>query len=313
MIVAIQANPINQFKPETDTTWLLANEFFKRKYRLFFYTPSNLYYKNGRVCALGNFIEVISYNPMKYKKSRPEHLDLTKAQVLLIRQDPPFNIEYITTTYLLELIKDKVLIINNPTEIRNSPEKLSVLNFPQFLPPTIVASNSNSEITRFIKTYHDVVIKPIYAYGGIDVKKIFNHTKNPNLIIARYLKKYGNFILQKYLGKVKDGDKRILLFDGEIIGAFKRVPKTGEFRANMALGSTPITTQVTKRELEICKYLKPELKRRKLFFVGLDIIDNYLIEINVTSPTGLVALNALYNQRVEALIVNKIEAKLVNI
>lgn len=309
-IIAIQMDPLHKISFATDSSWLIANELFKRKFTVFVYTPKNLFYQNGEVYAAGNFIKVKSYFPAEYSKEKSQIIQLKDAAAILIRQDPPFNMEYITTTYLLELIKNETLIINNPTEIRNYPEKISTLNLPTLVPPTIIASSNIKQVMEFIDNYKQVVIKPIYAFGGMDIKMLTRETPNLKSIITRYLRKYGNFLLQQYLPSIKEGDKRIILIDGEILGAIKRVPVEQDFRANLAAGGTATTTKLTSTDLDICKQLKPELKKRGLFFVGIDIIDKYLIEINVTSPTGLVAINKLYNKNVEVEIVNKIESKL---
>ncbi len=311
-IIAIQMDTLSKLSFETDSTWLISCKLFERKFNLFIYTPKNLFYKNGKVYAYGNFVDIISYAPAKYKKAKAQTINLEKTKAILIRQNPPFNMEYITTTYLLELIKDKTLIINNPTEIRNYPEKLSVLNFPELIPPTIIASSNLLEITQFIEAHQEVVLKPIYAFGGFDIKKLTPQDNNTKEIIKKYLRKYGSFILQKYLPMVKQGDKRIILVDGEILGVMRRVPNSEDFRANLAAGGTAQPTELTKQEAEICNRLKPELKKRGLFIVGIDIIGEHLIEINVTSPTGLVAINILYNRKVETEIVNQIETKLLS-
>ncbi|KIE04758.1 Glutathione synthetase [Candidatus Jidaibacter acanthamoeba] len=309
-IVAIQMDPLNKISFATDSSWLIAYELFKRGFALFIYTPRNLFYRDDEVCARGNFIEIDVYFPAKYNISKTTVINLAKTKAVIIRQNPPFNMEYITTTYLLELIKDKTFIINNPTEIRNYAEKLCVLNFPSLTPATLIASSNAPEVMHFIETHKQVVIKPIYAFGGLDIEKIKSTTYNIKGILNKYVRKYGNFILQQYLPSIREGDKRIILLDGEILGAIKRVPEEQDFRANLVVGGSAQTTELSERDHEICLALKPELKKRGLFFVGIDIIDKYLIEINVTSPTGLVAINRLYNKNVEVEIANQIESKL---
>jgi len=312
-IIAIQADPLSKINAKSDSTWLLMNEFKRRGYQLFYYTPNNLLQLNGKILAIGNLITIKKYQPMVYEVGKRQTLDLENITAIMIRQNPPLNMEYLTTTYLLERIKHKVLILNNPSQIRNCPEKLFVTNFPQYCPPTIIASSYNNEIKKFIQHHKEVVIKPIYDFGGSYIKKLSYRSKSIKEIIKKYQLKFGNFIIQKFLPSVLNGDKRIILLDGEILGAIKRIPKAGDFRSNLIAGGRAERVEVTKTDLDICRTLRPELKRRGLLIAGIDIIDNFLIEINITSPTGLVAINKLYNRKTEIEVVNAIERKLKDV
>jgi glutathione synthase len=283
-ILAIQGNHPSKLNPLSDTTIFLANEIQKKNYKIFYYEPKDLSVVNSKVIAKGFFIE-FNYNKKKfYKILKKNILDLTKCQFLLIRQDPPFNQEYITTTYILDTIKDKIRIINNPTSIRNISEKLYSAKYLKFMPNTIFTQNID-EIKNFFTIHKKIILKPIHGFGGNDI-----HLLNKfNLkLIKKLIKKHNHIMLQKYLPRISKGDKRVFLIDGKITGAISRVPKKGSFLSNMSKGATPIATKLSKIEKKISKLIAKDMKKENIFFSGIDFIDQKLNgDINVTSPTGL--------------------------
>tara|TARA_B100001057_G_scaffold430995_1_gene458116 strand:+ start:1237 stop:2163 length:927 start_codon:yes stop_codon:yes gene_type:complete len=283
-IVAIQGNHPSKLNPVTDTSIFLANEIQKKKYKIFYYDPKNLSIIKSKVIAEGFFIK-LDYNHKKfYKILKKKKLNLSKCKFILIRQDPPFNLEYISTTYILDTIKNKVKIINNPTSIRNVSEKFYSARYQRYMPKTIFTQNLN-EIKKFFKTNSKVILKPAHGYGGNNI-----HLLNKfNLkFIKRYIKKHDHIICQKYLPKIKKGDKRVFLINGKIVGAISRVPKLGSFLSNMSKGAIPIKIKLTQIEKKICKLIASDLKKKNIFFAGIDFIDQKINgDINVTSPTGL--------------------------
>jgi glutathione synthase len=283
-ILAIQGNHPSKLNPLSDTTIFLANEIQKKNYKIFYYEPKDLSVVNSKVIAKGFFIE-FNYNKKKiYKILKKNILDLTKCKFLLIRQDPPFNQEYITTTYILDTIKDKIRIINNPTSIRNISEKLYSAKYLKFMPNTIFTQNID-EIKNFFTIHKKIILKPIHGFGGNDI-----HLLNKfNLkLIKKLIKKHNHIMCQKYLPKISKGDKRVFLIDGKITGAISRVPKKGSFLSNMSKGATPIATKLSKIEKKISKLVAKDMKKENIFFAGIDFIDQKLNgDINVTSPTGL--------------------------
>ena len=286
-IVAIQGNHPSKLNPKTDTSVFLANEIQKKKYRVFYYDPKDLSIIDTKVIAKGFFIK-FSYKDKKfYKIQKKQNLDLIKCKFILIRQDPPFNLEYISTTYILETIKSKVKIINNPTSIRNISEKLYSVKYQKFMPNTIFTQNIE-EIKNFFKKNKYVIIKPIHSFGGNDIHLL----KKFNLkFIRKLIKKHDHIMCQKYLPKISIGDKRVFLINGKICGAISRVPKKGSFLSNMSKGAIPKNIKLTKLEKRISKIIAKDLKKEQIFFAGFDFIDQKLNgDINVTSPTGLKTL-----------------------
>ena len=283
-IIAIQGNHPSKLNPKTDTSVFLAHEIQNKKYKIFYYSPKNLSVINSKVIAKGFFIK-FDYNKKKFFKIiNKKELDLSKCKFILIRQDPPFNLEYISTTYILDSIKDKVKIINNPTSIRNISEKLYSMKFQRFMPKTIFTKDVN-EIKKFIKIHKKVVIKPIHGFGGNDIYLL---DKFDSRLIQKFLKKHNHIMCQKYLPKISKGDKRVFLINGKVRGVISRIPKKGSFLSNMSKGAKPINTKLTKVENKISKLVAKDLKKEKIFFAGVDFIDQKLNgDINVTSPTGL--------------------------
>jgi glutathione synthase len=286
-IVAIQGNHPSKLNPVTDTSVFLANEIQNKSYKIFYYDPKDLSVINLKVIASGFFIK-FDYSKKKFFKIiKRQKLDLTKCKFILIRQDPPFNLEYISATYMLDNIKNKVKIINNPTSIRNVSEKLYSVRYQKYMPDTIFTQNIN-EIKKFFKKHKKVILKPIHSYSGNDI-----HLLNKfNLkLINQFIKKHDHIMCQKYLPKISKGDKRVFLINGKVCGAISRVPKKGSFLSNMSKGAKPINIQLTKIENKISKLIAKDLKKENIFFAGIDFIDQKLNgDINVTSPTGLKTL-----------------------
>ena len=284
-IVAIQGDNLRKINPNSDTSMFLANEVQKKKYKIFYYEPKNLSINNKKVIAFGNFIE-FNYSKNKFfKVIRKQKFELAKSKFILIRQDPPFNLEYITTTYILESIKSKVKIINNPSSIRNVSEKLYSIYFKKFMPDTIFSQDIN-DIKKFFIKNKKIIMKPIHGYGGNEIYLIKGKF-NKNLI-NKFIKKHGHVMFQKFLPKIKNGDKRVFIINGKVSGAISRVPKKGSILSNMSKGAIPTLTKLTKKEIKISKLVAIKLKKNDIYFAGIDFIDQKLNgDINVTSPTGL--------------------------
>ena len=283
-IIAIQGNHPSKLNPVTDTSIFLANEIQSRNYKIFYYDPKDLSIIDSRVVADGFFIK-FNYKDRKFFKIlKYQKLNLAKCKFILIRQDPPFNLEYISTTYILDTLKDNVKIVNDPTSIRNVSEKLFSTKYLKFMPQTIFSQNIK-EIKEFIKNHKKIILKPIHSFSGNDIHLI---TKFKSKLIKDFIKKHDHVMCQKYLPKIYKGDKRVFLINGKVVGAISRVPKKGSFLSNMSKGAKPINTKLTKIELTISKLIAKDLKKKKIFFAGIDFIDQKLSgDINVTSPTGL--------------------------
>jgi len=286
-IVAIQGNHPSKLNPVSDTSVFLANEIQKKNYKIFYYDPKNLSIINSKVIASGFFVKFNYSNKNFYKIFKKQKLDLTKCNFILIRQDPPFNLEYISATYILDSIQDKVRILNNPTSIRNISEKLYSVKYQKYMPSTIFTQNIN-EIKNFFKLHKNIILKPIHSYSGNDIHLL----KKFNLkFINRFIKKHDYIMCQKFLPNIFKGDKRVFLINGKVCGAISRVPKQGSFLSNMSKGAKPINTKLTKIENKVSKLIAKDLKRENIFFAGIDFIDQKLNgDINVTSPTGLKTL-----------------------
>ena len=283
-IVAIQGNHPSKLNPITDTSIFLANEIQNKNYRIFYYDPKNLSIINSKVVAEGFFIKFTYKQKKFFKILKEQKLDLTKCKFILIRQDPPFNLEYISTTYILDSIKTKVRVVNDPSSIRSISEKLYSAKYQKFMPNTIFTQNIN-EIKNFFKKNKKVILKPINSYSGNNIHLL---KKFDLKLIKKFIKKHDHIICQKYLPKIIHGDKRVFLINGKIVGAISRVPKKGSFLSNMSKGAKPINTKMTKEEKKISKLVANDLKKENIFFAGIDFIDQKLNgDINVTSPTGL--------------------------
>ena len=283
-IVAIQGNHPSKLNPITDTSIFLANEIQSKNYRIFYYDPKNLSIINSKVIAEGFFIKFTYKQKKFFKILKKQKLDLTKCKFILIRQDPPFNLEYISTTYILDTIKTKVRVINDPSSIRSISEKLYSAKYQKFMPNTIFTQNIN-EIRNFFKKNKKVILKPINSYSGNNIHLL---KKFDVKFIKNFIKKHDHIICQKYLPKIIHGDKRVFLINGKIVGAISRVPKKGSFLSNMSKGARPINTSLTRVEKKISKLIANNLRKENIFFAGIDFIDQKLNgDINVTSPTGL--------------------------
>ena len=286
-IVAIQGNHPSKLNPKTDTTVFLANEIQNKKYKIFYYDPKDLSIINSKVIAKGFFVKFNYQNKKFYKILKNQNLELVKCKYILIRQDPPFNLEYISTTYILETIKDKVKIINNPSSIRNISEKLYSTKYQKFMPNTIYTRNIN-EIKNFFKKNEYVILKPTHSFGGNDIYLL---NKFKLKFIKRFIKKHGHIICQRYLPGINKGDKRVFLINGKVCGVMSRVPKKNSFLSNISKGAVAKKTKLTKLEKGISKIVAKDLKKKQIYFAGIDFIDQKLNgDINVTSPTGLKTL-----------------------
>ena len=286
-IVAVQGNHPSKLNPTTDTSVFLANEIQNKKYKIFYYDPKDLSVINSKVIAKGFFIKFDYTQKKFFKILNKQKLDLTRCKFILIRQDPPFNLEYISATYILDTIKNKVNIINNPTSIRNVSEKLYSVKYQKYMPSTIFTQNID-EIKKFFKKNKKVILKPIHSFSGNNI-----HLLNKfNLkLVQKFIRQHDHIMCQKYLPKISKGDKRVFLINGKVCGAISRVPKKGSFLSNMSKGAKPINIKLTKTENKISKLVARDLKKENIYFAGIDFIDQKLNgDINVTSPTGLKTL-----------------------
>ena len=304
-IVAIQGNHPSTLNPVTDTSVFLANEIQNKKYNIFYYDPKNISIINSKVIAEGFFIKFDYSKKRFFKILKKQTLDLTKCKFILIRQDPPFNLEYISTTYILDNIKKKVKIINNPTSIRNISEKLYSAKYQKYMPNTIFTQNL-SEIKKFIKKNKKVILKPIHSYSGNDIHllKKFNAK-----LINKFIKKHDHVMCQKFLPKISKGDKRVFIINGKVCGAISRVPKVGSFLSNMSKGAKPINIKLSKIENKISRLIAKDLMKENIFFAGIDFIDQKLNgDINVTSPTGLKTLYDLSGKNLAEVFWKELKA-----
>ena len=286
-IVAVQGNNPSKLNPITDTSVFLAHEIQNKNYKVFYYDPKDLSIINSKVIAVGFFIEFNYKNKKFFKILKKQKLELTKCKFILIRQDPPFNLEYISATYILDAIKDKVKILNNPTSIRNVSEKLYSVKFQKYMPDTIFSQNID-EIKNFFKKHKKVILKPIHSYSGNDIHLLTSFNLK---LIKKFTKQHDHIMCQKFIPKISKGDKRVFLINGKVCGAISRVPKKGSYLSNMSKGATPINIKLTKMENKISKLIAKDLEKQNIFFAGIDFIDQKLNgDINVTSPTGLKTL-----------------------
>ena len=283
-IVAIQGNHPSKLNPVSDTSIFLGNEIQNKNYKIFYYEPKDLSIIRSKVIAKGYFIK-FNYTQKKFFKILKKcSLDLTKCKFILVRQDPPFNLEYISTTYILDTIRHKVKILNNPTSIRNVSEKLYSARYQKYMPSTIFTKNID-EIKKFFKKNSSVILKPIHSYSGNDVHLL---NKFDSKLINSFIKKHDHIMLQKFLPKISKGDKRVFIINGKVCGAISRIPKKGSILSNMSKGAIPINIKLSNHESKISKLIAKDLKKENIFFAGIDFIDQKLNgDINVTSPTGL--------------------------
>jgi glutathione synthase len=285
--VAVQMDPIQSVDIDADSTFALMLEAQKRGHALWHYHVRDLAFAAGRVVAWAHPVEVERKRGAHWRFGEEEELDLSTMDVVLMRQDPPFDMAYITATHILEHIHPKTLVVNDPASVRNAPEKLYVTHFPELMPETLVTADRR-QIMRFREKHGDIIIKPLFGNGGAGVFHVRPDDSNLNALIEMFTERSREpLVVQEYVPEVRRGDKRIILVDGIALGAINRVPAKGESRSNMHVGGRPEKTTLTPREREICHRIGPELRARGLIFVGIDVIGQYLTEINVTSPTGL--------------------------
>jgi glutathione synthase len=307
--VAVQMDPIERINVRGDSTFALLLEAQKRGHALSYYTPDRLALSDARVVAAVQPLTVRDKQGEHFTLGEAKRTDLATFDVVLLRQDPPFDLAYVTTTHLLERIHPKTLVVNDPREVRNAPEKMFVMEFPKLMPPTLVTRDL-AEIKAFRAAHDDIVMKPLYGKGGEAVFRLAKGDLNFGSLYELFAVTFREqWVVQKFLPAVKDGDKRIILVDGEFAGAVNRVPAPDDLRSNMVRGGTPKETDLTPREREICAAIGPALRERGLIFVGIDVIDGFLTEINVTSPTGIRAIQGLGGPDVAALIWDKIEQR----
>jgi glutathione synthase len=312
LTVAVQMDPLASINIAGDSSFALMLSAQERGHRLFHYAPEDLNYANGRVWAKAHPVTVQRVEGDHFCFGTPVPLDLgDEADVVLMRQDPPFDLGYITATHLLERIADRTLIVNDPREVRNAPEKVWVLDYARYMPPTLV-TRSVDEARAFLVEHGSIVVKPLHGNGGKAIFKIDASAQNLSSLIEVFNTAYREpHMVQAFLPEIAEGDKRIVLVDGEVAGAINRLPGEGEIRSNLAVGGRAEKTDLTAREQEICAALAPELKRRGLIFVGIDVIGGkWLTEINVTSPTGIVAIDRLNGTDTAAKIWDAIDARL---
>ena len=307
--VAVQMDPIARINIRGDSTFALLLEAQKRGHGLSYYTPDKLSLKGEELVAPVQALTVRDDVGDHFTLGEPKRETLSAFDVILLRQDPPFDLAYITSTHLLERIHPKTLVVNDPASVRNAPEKLFVMDFPQLMPPTLI-SRDLDEINAFRNQYGAVVMKPLHGHGGAAVFRILPQDMNFGSLFDMFSVTFREpWVIQRFLPEVKHGDKRIILVDGEFAGAVNRVPATDDLRSNMVRGGAAKATELSDREREICATLAPHLRKRGLLFVGIDVIDGNLTEINVTSPTGIRAIARLGGPDVAAMIWDAIEKK----
>ena len=309
LAVAIQMDPIDAIDINGDSTFAMALEAQSRGHRLFHYLPQDLSLREGRVIAKARPLDVRREEGNHFTLGEAETLDLADVDVVLMRQDPPFDMAYITATHILEHVHPQTLVVNDPVSVRNAPEKLFVTHFEGVMPPTLISS-SREEIIAFREKYKDIIVKPLYGNGGAGVFHIQPGDENLNSLLEMFEEMFREpVIAQRYLPEVRQGDKRIILVDGEPVGAINRVPAEGEARSNMHVGGRAERSDLTPREQEICATIGPALREQGLIFVGIDVIGDYMTEINVTSPTGIQEIDRYDGSNLSALIWDAIEKR----
>lgn len=309
LAVAVQMDPISAVDISGDSTFAMMLEAQRRGHKLFHYHVNGLAYQQGVVSAAGQSVVVRDQKGDHFTLGETQRLDLAAQDVVLMRQDPPFDMAYITATHLLEMIHPKTLVVNDPTEVRNAPEKLFILRYKDFMPETLITRDVG-EINAFRRAHKDIILKPLYGNGGAGIFRSHSDDQNFGSLMEMFL----NFsrepiIAQRYLPEVRQGDKRIILIDGKVAGAINRVPAADDNRSNMHAGGRAEPSTLTKREHEICEAIGPDLKRRGLIFTGIDVIGDVMTEINVTSPTGIRQVQRFGGADIASLIWDAIEAR----
>ncbi|MET0605962.1 MAG: glutathione synthase [Beijerinckiaceae bacterium] len=310
--VAVQMDPIQSIRIAGDSTFALLLEAQARGHAISYYTPDRLSMRDGKPSAVMQPLTVSDQEGDHYALGPAERRDLATLDVIHLRQDPPFDLNYITTTHLLERVHPATLVVNDPFQVRNAPEKTFVTEFPDLMPPTLI-TRDREEIESFRKEHGEIVMKPLYGNGGAGVFKVAKNDPNFGSLFDLFSTMFREaWVVQRFLPAVSKGDKRIILVDGEYAGAINRVPQGDDIRSNMVRGGAAEATDLTSREKEICERIGPELQRRGLIFVGIDVIDGLLTEINVTSPTGLRVIKRTGGPDIAAMIWDVIEAKRLN-
>ena len=310
LTVAVQMDPIQSIRIAGDTTFGLLLEATRRGHRLLHYTPERLSMRDGTVTAAVETLAVRDEVGNHATLGEPTRMDMAEADVVLMRQDPPFDIAYITATHLLERLGPKTLVVNDPASVRNAPEKIFVTHFPQLMPPTLI-TRDKAEIEAFRREFGEIVMKPLHGHGGAAVVRILPKDPNFGSLFDLFSVTFREpWVVQRYLPKITEGDKRIILVEGEPLGAVNRVPAENDLRSNMVRGGAANATQLSEREREICATIGPELKAKGLILVGIDVIDGNLTEINVTSPTGIRAIHKVGGPDLSIPVWDAIEARL---
>ena len=309
--VGFQMDPLDNIDPRLDTSFRLAEEAELRGYSVFHYLPNNLTFSKTRIIANGHFVKLNRKQNPSFKILKNKTIDIGHdLDILWLRQDPPFNMDYLSSTYLLDFVGNETLIVNNPFWVRNFPEKLLVLNYPQLMPATIITSRIEV-IQEFREKYGDIILKPLYGNGGAGVFKINYNDKNFVALFELFqMNSTEPLIAQEFLPEVINGDKRIILLDGEILGAINRIPQKGEIRSNMHVGGKAVATELSIDEIKICEQISLNLKEHGQIFVGIDVIGGKLTEINVTSPTGLQELEKFENKNLASIVWDKLISKI---
>ncbi|PWL19504.1 glutathione synthase [Falsochrobactrum shanghaiense] len=307
--VAVQMDHISTVSIAGDTSFALSLEAQKRGHELYHYTPDRLSMRDGVVTALIEKMELRDIKGDHYTLGEPVRRDLSEMDVILLRQDPPFDMNYITTTHLLERIHPKTLVVNDPAWVRNSPEKIFVTEFPDLMPETLITKDPQ-EVLDFRREFGDIILKPLYGNGGAGVFHLADGDRNLSSLLEMFEQLFREpFIAQRYLKDVRAGDKRIILIDGEPVGAINRVPSETDARSNMHAGGRAEQSKLTPREREICERIGPSLRERGFILVGIDVIGDYMTEINVTSPTGIREIERFDGTNIAALFWDAVEAK----
>jgi glutathione synthase len=307
--IAVQMDPIERINIRGDSTFALLLEAKARGHRLSYYTPDKLAQRGDRVFAAVQPLDVRDEHGNHFTLGEARRTELTAFDVILLRQDPPFDMAYITTTHMLERVYPTTLVVNDPAHVRNAPEKIFVMEFSDLMPPTLITRDL-AEIKAFREEHGDIVMKPLYGNGGAAVFRLTRDDLNFGSLYDLFATTFREqWMVQTFLPEVRKGDKRIILVDGEYAGAVNRVPAPDDLRSNMVRGGSPKDTELTEREREICRRLGPALKERGLIFVGIDVIDGWLTEINVTSPTGIRAIRNIGGPDIAALVWDAIEKK----
>ncbi|MGU3400164.1 glutathione synthase [Brucellaceae bacterium D45D] len=307
--VAVQMDHIRTVSIAGDTSFALSLKAQKRGHELYHYTPDRLSMRDGVVSASVEKLEVRDIEGDHFTLGEPVRRDLSEMDVILLRQDPPFDMNYITTTHLLERIHPKTLVVNDPAWVRNSPEKIFVTDFPDLMPETLITKDPQ-EVLEFRREFGDIILKPLYGNGGAGVFHLADGDRNMTSLLEMFGQLFKEpFIAQRYLKDVRAGDKRIILIDGEPVGAINRVPSETDARSNMHVGGRAMPTKLTAREREICERIGPSLKERGFILVGIDVIGDYMTEINVTSPTGIREIERFDGTNIAALFWDAVEAK----